>query len=42
MYSPFLQITTSNNIRNIKKETVTITAPHTTPITGARFCQTKW
>ena len=38
----FLQITTPNNKRNIKKGAVTIAAPHTPPITGARLCQAKW
>ena len=43
MHLLFLQITTPNNIRNIKKEAVTIAAPHTPPITGARFefCQAR-
>ena len=41
MYSLFLQITTPNDIRNIKKGTIIIAAPHTPPITGTKFCQTK-
>ena len=38
MHLLFLQITIPNNTRNIKKEAVTITAPHIPPITGARLC----
>ena len=38
MYLLFLQTTTPNNIRNIKKGQVTAPAPHTPPITGGRLC----
>ena len=40
MYLLFLQITTPNDIRNIKKEALTIT-PNTSPITGTLLCQAK-